>query len=247
MARAFDGASSQYLTVATAIVNTPPFTFAAWMNMDNTNNHVLICVGDTDTDNESYQLTAQGFYSGDPILVRSRDGGVNSDAHTTAGYSADTWHHACGVFTADDDRAVFLDGGNKGTSAVSSAPSGLDTSCIGGNLRSSGVTWAAFGSIADAAIWNVALTDAEVAILAAGYSPLFVRPQSLVAYWPLIRDTDDDIVGGYSMTPVNSPTVAAHPRVFYPGMPHVGYAAAAIAALRIPRHPAAYYGGPTVF
>jgi hypothetical protein len=86
------------------------------------------------------------------------------------------------------------------------------------------------GSIAEAAIWNVALTDAKVAILAAGFSPLFVDPQSLVAYWPLVRDTDDDVVGGYDMTAYNTPTVASHPpKIFYPVSPHSVYFAAAAA------------------
>jgi hypothetical protein len=64
-------------------------------------------------------------------------------------------------------------------------------------------------------------------MLAAGFSPLFVRPQSLVAYWPLIRDNDNDIVGGYDMTAYNTPTVAAHPPVIYPVSPHVTYFAGA--------------------
>ena len=72
--------------------------------------------------------------------------------------------------------------------------------------------------IAEAAVWNVDLTDAEVAILAAGYSPLFVRPQFLVAYWSLFGDSspEPDIIGGYDMTLNNGPTQATHPIIHYP-------------------------------
>ena len=67
--------------------------------------------------------------------------------------------------------------------------------------------------------WDAALTDDEVAALAAGHSPLLIRPASLVAYWPLgglSGDHDRDIVGGYDLTAYNSPTWADHPPVIYP-------------------------------
>ncbi len=41
-------------------------------------------------------------------------------------------------------------------------------------------------SSVEEANWNVALTDAEVAALASGVSPLLVRPENLVRYRPLI-------------------------------------------------------------
>jgi hypothetical protein len=42
-----------------------------------------------------------------------------------------------------------------------------------------------------------------------------------VAYWPLIRDTDDDIVGGYSLTANGGPTIAVHPPVLYAAGEHI--------------------------
>ena len=36
------------------------------------------------------------------------------------------------------------------------------------------------------ATWNVELTEAEMAVLAAGICPIYVRPESLVAYLPLL-------------------------------------------------------------
>ena len=58
-------------------------------------------------------------------------------------------------------------------------------------------------------------------MLARGYSPLFVRPQNLVAYWPLIRDEDQDRVGGYDMAAYNTPSVAAHPPIIYSAQLHI--------------------------
>ena len=64
---------------------------------------------------------------------------------------------------------------------------------------------------AGAGIWNVALTAAEIASLAKGFSPRLIRPQSLAFYAPLIRETLD-IRGGLTLTDSGS-TVADHPRI----------------------------------
>lgn len=40
--------------------------------------------------------------------------------------------------------------------------------------------------------WNVELTEDEIALIYSGVPPLPVRPQNLVAYWPLIRDDGQD-------------------------------------------------------
>ena len=69
------------------------------------------------------------------------------------------------------------------------------------------------GTISEAAIWSVALTDAEIASLAKGFSPRRIRPQSLVFYAPLLRNLQD-LRKGLALTAVNSPTVANHPRVY---------------------------------
>ncbi len=71
------------------------------------------------------------------------------------------------------------------------------------------------GNMAEVAVWSVQLTDAEQAILGAGYSPLLVRPESILFYAPLIR-ADQDLVGGLALTATNAPTVESHPRVLLP-------------------------------
>jgi hypothetical protein len=77
----------------------------------------------------------------------------------------------------------------------------------------------------------VALTDDEAVILSLGYSPVFVRPANLVAYWPLVgrSSPEPDIVGGYDMTLVGSPTVADHPRIIYSTSDRLGLTAATAA------------------
>lgn len=69
------------------------------------------------------------------------------------------------------------------------------------------------GQAAEVGIWNAALTDAEIASLAAGMTCDKVRPQSLVFYAPLVRDLSDH-KGGLTITNNNGATVANHPRVY---------------------------------
>ena len=218
MARLFDDASSQYLSYASAVLSAVPISLACWFNTDNTaaeQELISICRSNAD---HWHSLRASGSIGGDPIRASTFDGGWNA-AQTTTGYSANTWHHACGVWAAADSRSAYIDGGSKHTQTSSRTPTSLDLTYIGANEFSSSPTNYMSGSIAEVGIWNVALTDAEVAILAKGYSPLFVRPQSLVLYIPLIRDNDEDLIGGLSFTANGSPTVSAHPRVFYPSVP----------------------------
>jgi hypothetical protein len=68
------------------------------------------------------------------------------------------------------------------------------------------------GLLAEHAVWNVGLTQADATALAKGFTPDQVRPQSLVFYAPLVRELRD-LRGGLAITAANSPTVANHPRV----------------------------------
>ncbi|MHA2064354.1 MAG: LamG-like jellyroll fold domain-containing protein, partial [Candidatus Thorarchaeota archaeon] len=132
---------------------------------------------------------------------------------TTTAYSANVWHHACGVSIAANSRAVYIDGGSKGVDTTSGTPLGVDEMYIG--TRPDGNNYVS-GMVAHVALWNAALSDTEASVLAKGYSPLLVKPQNLVCYWPLLRN-DNDIVGGYHMTAVNAPTWgSSHPPIIMP-------------------------------
>lgn len=87
-----------------------------------------------------------------------------------------------------------------------------------GHFQQSGLEVFADGRVAEAAIWNVALTASEVAALAKGVSPLQIRPASLQAYWPLIgrQSPEPDWVGGFNLTLTNAPANAAHVPVMPP-------------------------------
>jgi hypothetical protein len=204
---------------------------ACWFNVNNiTTDYTLMSLGDTAADNDQFSLRTRGATAGDPIaaIVRRSTFGI---AATSTGYSASVWNHAAAVFTSATSRAAYLNGAGKGTDATNLAPTSIDATGVGflNVLTAAGYF---DGSIAEAAIWDVALTDADVAILATGASPLTVKPGSLVAYWPLIGaySPEIDLIQGRDLT-VTGAAKAAHPRIFnIPGTQRIHDVAAAVAA-----------------
>jgi len=220
VARYFDSASSQKLSIDSAVVTGAPFTLACWFRADNTNSDQgLISLADKDVNNQFFFLRLDGIT---PVLTaRAGSGGTTGTAQTSTQASANTWHHGVAVFSAANDRAVYLDGAGKGTNTTSVTPTGIDQTAVGVLTRLTPVSFM-LGRIAEAAIWNVALSDDDVASLSKGFSPLLIRPQSLAAYWPLFGNDSpepDRWTGSFNLT-VTGATKEEHVRIYYPwGMP----------------------------
>jgi hypothetical protein len=217
MAYDFSG-SGQYLvsSSSTAPVLDEPVSMACWFNADATtaDMDLMNLCPDTGTD-DGFRLRAAGGTGGDPIQMISREGGAEGSASTSAGFSTGTWHHACGVVSAVDARAAYLDGGSKGTGSGTQDVALAATSKIAVGAYRTDSTFNEFdGKIAECAIWNVALSDEEVLVLAKGYSPLLVRPQSLVFYAPLVRGLLD-VRRGATLSATGA-AVSDHPRIIMP-------------------------------
>lgn len=227
MARGFDDASSESLSVDNPPVTAPPFTMACWFRSDDvTVDQALMQICKSSATSQYHALMIKGATGGDPVTARTRAGSTY-DAVSSTGFSANTWHHACGVWSAADNRAAFIDGGSKGTETTSATPgTPINRFAVGALLDSSPSDYMS-GNLAELAVWDVALTDAEVAVLAQGYCPLLVRPASLVRYVPLIRDADQDIIGGIALSVGGTPTVEVHPRIFYQARRRMGIPSAA--------------------
>lgn len=222
MARAFISASDQQLFSSAAAVSAYPASmFCWWYSTNDAGAHDLVAVGSS--------LTLQILMStGDGHVIAAVNNGGIAYADNTDGYSTNTWNNSLATFGSSTNRKLYLNGGSAATNTTSKAFPTVDETIIA--ARATGYTSLEFdGNIAELAIWNVEISAAEYAVLNAGYSPLFIRPQSLVAYWPLIGRTSPeiDIVGGYNMTLTNSPTTAAHPPIIYPSGPKMSYIASA--------------------
>jgi hypothetical protein len=198
VARSLASASSQYLEITSPVVSSPPFTAAYWFRVTNaTALHLGFALFGTSGVAYHY-LGPRGDVAGDPVQVISDSGAATGAASTSTSYSANTWHHACGVFTSTSSRTAYLDGGGSGTNTTSVTLTPTRTAF--GRMYYSGSPFGSYdGRVAHLAIWNAALGAAEVAALAAGYHPRLVRPASLVSH---------------------SPTWADGPRIIYPQGPH---------------------------
>lgn len=218
MSRDFNG-TTQYLS-GSAVLTATPLTMACWFLANNaTATYALMSLGVAGSANHRFSLYTAGAVAGDPIRVITQTTGT-SFADSTTGYSANIWQHACGVFASATDRRAYVNGGSEGTNATSRIPAGINSSYLAAQHGASPVVLFS-GRIAEAAIWDVALSASEIAALARGVSPLRIRPGNLKAYWPLygVGSPEPDYIGGFHMTLNNAPTQADHA----PVMPSFAY------------------------
>ena len=210
MARLFDDASSEYLYNNTGVLTVAPITISCWFRFDVDIERSLftLCNGGNDTD--YFQLAADADQK---VYVVATDVGGYEFTYTINTFSVGDWSHALGVFAASNDRRVYLNGTGKGTGTNSITPSGINRIGVGFLYRQTPTSYMS-GDIAEVALWNIALTDAEAVSLAKGFSPLLIRPSNLVGCWPLIRGLNDKIANN-TLTATGT-TVANHPGVFNP-------------------------------
>jgi Concanavalin A-like lectin/glucanases superfamily len=211
--------TSNFLRYDSAIVTTYPFTLAAWcLSTGGGSRHILGLYNSASTGDTNY--CSMLMTTGDAISARSCDGTSASNATSSASATDGVWCHAAAIFVSTTSRASYLDGANKGTNATSRAPSGFNRTSISHRDNSSNdQAFNATGLLAEAAIWNVALSDAEVAMLgAARVSPLLVRRDALVAYWPLLGgySPEIDLIGRQDMTIQGSLSTVPHAPVLRP-------------------------------
>jgi hypothetical protein len=204
MAYNFNG-SNQYLTVGSAPVTAAPLTIAAWFRKASTaaKNGIFVRA-------PVNSANMFGFYFTNVLRGYTQAGaGQTSDIAVTQNYSTNTWTHVCFVEASATSRTIYQNAGDSATDTVSRTPAGInaiDIATFGGGTNFD-------GQFAEIGIWNAALTQPEVASLAAGMTCDKVRPQSLVFYSPLTRDLID-YKGGLAITNNNTATVANHPRVY---------------------------------
>lgn len=230
MARVFVRATGNYLETTTFPSVALPFTVVYWFYAtDVTNIHYGWSASANIAGNVSYFfLGPRGDVSGDPIhAIADNEPSGTGIAATSSGYSANTWHHAAGVFSSSTSRSVYLDGGSKVTNTTSASPDSINTMNVGAFYYTN-TRFAGFGGrIAYLAMWNVALSDDEIADLGrklngvpCGVHPIRIRPESLVACYPLggfHGEHDGDIwKDSYNLTPSGTPTWEESPAVIYP-------------------------------
>ena len=191
MAGDFGPESANDLRV-TQVITSVPFTYACWGYLTDVSNpfKTLIAQGEGVVGGSVSRrewLYVDPAPAGDPVTYQSRGPGADATLVSSISTVINAWTH----FAATDSgtaQEIFNDGVSGGTSSVTVGPRTKDETLIGAAPNgSAGLRnwWA--GRIAEAAIWDRILAAAEIAALAAGYSPLFFR-RGLRMYQSLIRD-----------------------------------------------------------
>lgn len=187
MARA--GWSTSNFLRGGAVATAVPLTIAAWAKTSITGSqqHIagLFASGSAFNRNSFRLLVSPG----DVIQAMTGSGASTNGGATTTTITAGSWFHACGVFTSATSRAAYLNGGGKGTGSTNLTPAGIDRTSVGlgdGSAANTEFAPSGTGSIAEVGVWDIALSDAEVALLSTGVSPTLVQGAHLIAYWPLL-------------------------------------------------------------
>lgn len=213
-ARQFSG--SNYLEAADPVRGVTPITIAAWFNAANATTLMPIAaVGRNGAGNASFRLSARGDTGGDPVQLITINASTSALANSTGGFTANTWHHACGVSSGPSHRVAYLDG-VAGTPNATTITDPVDANLFNiATTKNTGTPLAHFtGSIAEVAVWSIDLNADEVAALAKGVPPILVRPQSLVFWAPLVREAIE-LRQGFTLTATGgASTVTTHPRIY---------------------------------
>lgn len=127
-------------------------------------------------------------------------------------YSAGGWNNVTGVHSSNTLRSIILNGTQMNNTANTAGVANVPTLAIGARVGAANQLPALGCQIAEASLWDLALTAEEIAALQSGVSALSIRPGSLKHYFPLIRETIDMMAA--PLTVVGSPTVEPHCRTF---------------------------------
>ncbi len=225
MARSNTASTSNWLSNATAPVTANPVSFSCWFYPNNlTADSCLVAVSDAAASSYHALLFdgANDYGAGDNKLIIDNSSAFASSSTTVA--SANTWNHAASVNATFSSRIAYLNGvaGTENTATV--GPSGYNHTDVGA-IRSTTTTFNPLdGRVAEVGIWDAALTAAEVLSLSKGVSPLFIRPNNLLRYWPIVgRGTETCLISGQTLTVNGTMAQAEHCPVFRPAPPLLSF------------------------
>ena len=189
MSRDFERGDSDYLVnSSTVLIPTIPYTVAAWCKIEaiGADEHMVLSIYRDGNNFASCRIDDTGGTLSPQFVYR--EGGTTNFAETTNTMTVGTWHHATFVNTGtagvDQECIVYLDGGDKtsgGTAALDDLTSITGGTAIG-RYNSASPTDYFDGKMAHLAVWDKALSDAEVTSLQTD-TPDNVAAANLQYYW----------------------------------------------------------------
>jgi hypothetical protein len=157
-----------------------PFTLSCWF-------FPTVAVGQTDLvllrgGADAYWLN----FNSTTLAASTWNGSIGTNAQQTSAVTVNRWNQGMARFVSDTQRFVQ---GNGRTGTVNSTNGAQATQVVNrvtlGQADFAGRFFT--GYMAHVAIWDANLSDSDSASLGRGASPLTIRRQNLVAYWPLVN------------------------------------------------------------
>ena len=240
MAIDFDGTDDALKTTTNVIRDSDfsptsyTFTISCWVKPDAAQN-ASIWAQQQDDGGTQGRLVLEILSANRKFRFRYQNSSITTGSYAY-GTDYDTWYHLVTThqYTGASGRHLYIDGAISVSETSTNRSSDHEDNdldfLIGAGLATSspyGHTNHFNGQIAELAVWKVILTAGEVTSLYNGASPLFVRPNKILSYYPLggpyvtsstgTTDAYRDIVGGNNLTETSSPAFAATPRSFGTG------------------------------
>lgn len=188
MARAFNG-STDYLRRLTPTIGSLPFSVAVWFippPLGTILTDQTLWVQCNAAATVFFKLLLEGSTVPDRGKLRwAVRSGTTTNAQSTGFVVPGQWNHAVGVEETTSLRHVYLNGTDTNTNVVlrDGLSSPNDRTCVGAQAAAAVVDL--FDGIeAHVAVWQAALSAAEVLSLYRGCSPLRIQRQALLSYGP---------------------------------------------------------------
>lgn len=171
-------------TFPSNLIVSYPFTLSCWFFPTNSTVEQSIFVLGNGVD--YWWISLAGNVAGDPIRAQTWNGSSSTEAAISNVVRFNQWNCVTARFVSNTQRVIAING-SAGTANITDSTQGapvIKNLWIGGDaVTDRGLR----GYIAHAAIWNEQIVNADNATLGRGASPLFIRRQNLVAYWPLVN------------------------------------------------------------
>jgi len=185
MSLVLDSAGEEYVVAEAQTITAKPVTISAWVKSTTIAiSQTVVCLLKWATQDEYLLLQLRGAVAGDPAAALEYATAWKL-AESSTGYTVNTWHHIAATFVSSTERSVWIDGGSKITNTDEQNVNFtlLDRIYIGAHKVDSGFF---DGKLAEVAIWNAELTDAQILDLANGNVPVNIESDNLRAYWKLL-------------------------------------------------------------
>lgn len=206
----FVRATPTFMRSDTVGVSARPLTLSAWCQISAVTG--LMVAVYTGTPGAVFNRCMLGR-TGTSLRVQSR-GATTEAVQTQTGLpAAGTWYHGAAVIASPTSLIPYVDGvaGTELTTDTGAASAYTRTSL--GQVDQTTPQDAFDGLIAEPAIWDVALPAGDIALLAAGASPMSLATRP-VRYWRLKDDLDlSDLIVGAVLTNTGATWTASHPTV----------------------------------